>query len=121
VTPNFPTYPFRTQPAVSTTLPAANILRKEGAYVIELAVPGLAKEQIRIEMEQDQLIVSADKTESQNSGKVVRQEFGLEGFKRTFRLHKNANTGAMTATFSQGILTIVIPDKEPETRKIEIQ
>ena len=38
----------------------------------------------------------------------------------TFNLHKNADTAQLKASFDQGILTITIPDREPETRKIEI-
>jgi HSP20 family protein len=118
--------PF-TKEAEKTTrtgsLPAANILREEGAYKIQLAVPGLTKEQIRIELNEDQLVITgpaAHDTEG-TKPKFVRHEFDYTGFKRTFRLHKNANISAMTAVFENGILTIVIPDAIPETIKINIQ
>ena len=82
--------------------PAANIIREENGFKIELAVPGLAKDQIKIEL------------------KFVREEFDYTGFKRAFRLHQTADTDAMSATFDQGILTLVIPDKVPVTTKINI-
>ena len=100
---------------------AANILRKEAAYVIELAVPGLTKEQVRIELLQDQLIFSAARPESTDTLKYTRKEFDYAGFKRVFRLHPNADTDRLTATYHQGVLTVVIPDKTPETIKINIQ
>lgn len=102
--------------------PAANIIRREGSYEIHLAVPGFSKEQIKIEVVEDQLIVTATNgnQESQNK-KFIRQEFGAGSFRRVFRLHKNANTTALKASFDQGVLTMAIPDKEPETIKIDIQ
>lgn len=119
--PYFTPYYTTNQNDTGAARPAANILRKEAAYVIELAVPGLQKDQIKIEAEQDQLIVSALNPETESKGNVVRREFDYANFKRIFRLHKNANIAMMSASFNQGILTIVIPDKEPETIKISIQ
>jgi len=100
--------------------PSANILRNESAYVIEMAVPGLGKEDIKIEVINNELVVSAVEATQESKTNFVRHEFDYKKFKRTFRLHKNANADAMTASFNQGILTIVVPDREPETRKIEI-
>jgi HSP20 family protein len=90
--------------------PAANIIREEAAFKIELAVPGLSKEQIKIELNDDQLIVTGPEASKEEGPKYARKEFDFAGFKRTFRLNKNANTAAMTASFEQGLLTIVIPD-----------
>ena len=101
--------------------PSANILREEAAYKIQMAVPGLTKEQIKIELNEDQLVVSGPEANKESSLKFVRKEFDYADFKRAFRLHKNANTDAMTASFDQGILTIVIPDATPETININIQ
>lgn len=99
--------------------PAANILREEGAFKIQLAVPGLSKEQIKIELHEDQLIISGP-APMESKPKFVRQEFDYSGFKRSFRLHQNADTSAMTAAFDQGLLTIVVPDKAQVTTKINI-
>ena len=100
--------------------PYANIVREEAAYVIQLAVPGLGKEDIKIEVNNNELVVSAVEVKNDNNPNFVRREFDYTGFKRTFRLHRNANTEALSASFNQGILTIVVPDREPETRKIEV-
>ena len=124
-----PDVSFTSGKEFKTKSPSANIIRKEGSFEIHLAVPGLSKDKIRIEMIEDQLVVTAINAD-QNSTKgetasqqprFLRHEFDYSGFKRTFRLQKNANATALTASFNQGILTIVIPDKEPETIKINIQ
>ena len=101
--------------------PSANIIREEAAYQIQIAVPGLTKEQIKIELNDGQLVVSGPEANKEASPKFVRKEFDFAAFNRTFRLPKNANTDAMTASFDQGILTIVIPDATPETITINIQ
>ena len=120
VTPYYPSTFTRNAASQVNNTPAANIVRHEGSYEIKLAVPGFSKADIKIEINDDQLIISAVDVKNESDPNYVRREFNLHGFKRTFRLHKNANTNAMTASFDQGILTIVVPDKEPETRKIEI-
>ena len=117
-----PSVPLNTGADFKSTRPSANIIRNEGAYEIQLAVPGLTKDKIRLEVTEDQLIVSAiSQSETSEKPNFLRQEFDYEGFKRVFRLHKNANTAALKASFDQGVLKIVIPDKEPETIKIDIQ
>jgi len=104
------------------TRPSANIVRKEGAYEIQLAIPGIPKEQIRIEINEDQLVVTAtNQAKEPKEPKFLRHDYDYSEFKRTFKLHRNANSAALKANFDQGILTIVIPDKEPETIKIDIQ
>jgi len=123
VTPPYsPNVSFVSAKEIKATRPAANIVRKEGSHEIQLAVPGLSKDKIRIEVIEDQLVVTAtnDNLEFQQP-KLIRQEFDYLEFKRNFRLPRNANTAALKASFDQGILTIVIPDKEPESIKIDIQ
>ncbi len=101
--------------------PAANILREENGFKIQLAVPGLSKDQIKIELHEDQLIITGPAASAEAKPKYIREEFDYAGFKRTFRLSQNADTSAMTAAFDQGLLTIVIPDKAQVTTKINIQ
>jgi HSP20 family protein len=115
----FPSH-AKTNYRATTEHPAVNIVRKESAYTIDLALPGLTKEQIRIDVADNQLTVSAQQTPAPDQAKFVRKEFDYTNFKRTFRLHQNANTEAMTASFENGILTITIPDLKPEVKSIEI-
>ncbi len=103
------------------TYPAANILRKEDGFDIQMAIPGLAKDQVKIEVEENRLTVSAIPAEATETPKMIRKEFGYQDFKRSFRLHKNANVSAVSASFDQGVLTIHVPDLEKTTTKINIQ
>jgi len=100
--------------------PAANIIREENAFKIQLAVPGLTKDQIKIELHEDQLTISGPAPTADPKPKYLREEFDYTGFKRTFRLSQQADASAMSASFEQGLLTITIPDKVPVTTKINI-
>ena len=113
---------FRTQ-AEADNRPAANISEVENGYQIELAIPGIPKDQIQIEAREGQLLVSATNVnqETKENVKYVRKEFNYAGFKRLFTLQKNADTDHLTASFNQGVLTIVVPDKMQVVKKIEIQ
>ena len=120
VAPSNPLF-YSTQPTNSmVSNPSANILRKESAFVIEMAVPGMGKEDIKIEVNNNELVVSAVEATQESKTNFLRHEFDYKKFKRTFRLHRNADANSLSASFNQGILTIVVPDREPETRKIEI-
>ncbi len=124
VAPTFVSPYFRTEVKsndLKTTRPGTNILRTENAYQIELAVPGVPKDQIQIQVIEDQLAISATNPNQGTEQKFVRQEFDFTNFRRVFNLHKNADASNLKASFANGILTIVVPDKEPETWKIEIQ
>jgi HSP20 family protein len=100
--------------------PAANIIREENAFTIQLAVPGLKKDQIKIELHEDQLTISGPAATADPKPKYLREEFDYTGFTRTFRLHTQADATAMHAAFEQGLLTVTIPDKVPVTTKINI-
>ena len=101
--PYFPRYTNEASKQFSAAdRPSANIVREENAYKIELAVPGLSKEQIKIEINDDQLIISGPVAGEETSQKFIRKEFDYAGFKRTFMLHKNADVSSMAAAFEQG-------------------
>lgn len=126
--PSFTTAPFVcTPPAmksrsedVKNVNPATNVITLENGFRIQLAVPGVPKHQIQIQVVENQLIISATNDNQETIEKFVRQEFDYSRFKKTFTLHKNADVENMKASFDQGVLTITIMHMTPETRKIEI-
>ena len=103
------------------TNPATNIVRLENGFQIQVAVPGVPKNQIQLQVMEDQLIISTTHQNGESEKRFIRKEFDYTKFKRSFTLPKNADTDNLKASFENGILTITIPDKTPETKKIEIQ
>ncbi len=100
-------------------VPLANIHENETSHSIELAVPGVRKEDIKIELKDNKLTISADvkKEETSENEKSIRKEFSYQSFKRSFNLPKLVDTEKIEATNENGLLTVLIPKKEEEIKK----
>lgn len=104
----------------SGTMPATNISETESSFVIELAVPGLQKEDFEIAIEQNLLTVKVEKTPSQeteNTAHFKRREFDFTNFKRTFRLGKGVDSERISAQYEQGILRLELLKKDQAQEK----
>ena len=95
-------------------LPAVNIIESKDDYRIEVAAPGLNKEDFKINLENNVLTVSSEKEEKQEEKeeKVMRKEFSYYSFSRSFTLPLTVNSEKIRATQKDGILQVVIPKKE---------
>ncbi len=101
-------------------VPAVNVKETETAFVIELAAPGLKKEDLKINVENNNLTIaykSETKTE-ETADKYTRQEFGFTSFSRNFRLPKTVNADAINAAYTDGILTVELPKVEVKEEKL---
>jgi len=108
--------------------PAVNIYENNEKFEIEIAAPGLEKEDFKIDLKNDYLLVYSekkDKKEEKEKGKVVRSEFRYSSFQRSFALPKDIDATAINATHKNGVLIIELPKKVEQkdslVRQIEIQ
>lgn len=106
--------------------PSANIKENDLNFTIELAVPGLNKEDFKINLEQDRLTVSAKKEqvkEETTNEKYSRKEFNFSSFSRSFTLPKNIDKNEITASYNNGILSLNVPKKEDvkQLKSIEVK
>jgi HSP20 family protein len=108
--------------------PAVNIYENNEKFEIEIAAPGLEKEDFKIDLKNDYLTVSSERKESKEEkekGKVVRTEFRYSSFQRSFAMPKEVDIAAIKAVHKNGVLTIELPRKveykENQTRQIDIQ
>ncbi|MFC4210674.1 Hsp20/alpha crystallin family protein [Pedobacter lithocola] len=94
--------------------PNVNIYENEDAYVIELAAPGLKKEDFQINLKKDMLSVWAEvkKDENQKAKDFTRKEFDYSSFARSFNLPDTADADKITAEYKDGILHINISKKD---------
>lgn len=105
--------------------PATNITEDQDGYRIYMAVPGIQKEQIKIDLENNQLTISYDSGEQETKGNYLRREFNNDSFSRTFIISDKTLPEQSKANYNNGILTIFIPKKQASEitniRNIKIQ
>jgi HSP20 family protein len=108
----------------SDWLPACDIQEAEGHFLISLEVPGIPKDQIRLEIVDHRLQVSGERkaeTKSEKDGRWY-SERSYGRFERSFALPENVATDRMEAHFDNGILQIFVPKSEvAKPREIKIQ
>ena len=105
--------------------PASEAGSDEDGYQIDLELPGVKKEDIEISQHEQVLTVKGEKRSNREErrGSVFFCERQYGAFQRTFRLPPDADAGAISASFKDGLLSLRIPrraPKEPAARKIEI-
>jgi HSP20 family protein len=102
-----------------TWSPAANIKEDEKSYRIELAVPGIKKEEITVEVENGRLTVSGENTleKEERKDNYLRREYKSGAFIRSFSLPDNAKEDSITSRYEDGILKISIEKKEAALKK----
>lgn len=98
---------------VGYTHPAANVHEHKEKFVIALAVPGLAKEDVKIKVDKKVLTISADK-DGEQEVKFKVKEFMYGKFSRKFKLPNAADVDAISAEMNNGVLSITIGKKKEE-------
>ena len=99
----------------NTTLPSVNIKENTEAFEVEMAVPGLEKEDFNIELNNDLLTISSEKkieNECKEGEKVTKREFSYQSFSRSFSLPLTVEHDKIHASYKKGILNVVIPKRE---------
>lgn len=109
--------------------PAVNVQETPEGLALEMAAPGLAREDFQLSLDKNVLTIAYDKqteaTEESPKGdqpKYLRREFVHRSFKRAFTLPTSVDAEAIDATYSEGILRISLPKKAEEApKRIEIR
>lgn len=94
--------------------PLVNVIEDKDAFKIEMAVPGISKEDVAISLEKDQLVVKASKEEQkeEKTDTFSRKEFYFGNFEKNFYIPETIDKEAIDAHFNDGILNITLPKKE---------
>jgi HSP20 family protein len=105
------------------SMPSVNIREDEKNFVLELAVPGIDRNDLKIDMNEDVLTVSSEtRNESEdNRNGYKRKEFSYASFSRSFYLPENVDRDAITANYKDGVLSVQLPKQEEEKNKISRQ
>lgn len=101
--------------------PAVNVEETEKEYLIEVAAPGLDREDLKVSVENDVLTISAEKKLNENEEKnnFLRREFGYTSFKRSFHLPEETNAEKISANHKNGVLIVRIPKAEAKVQPVK--
>ena len=100
------------------SVPAVNVRENEKTYTLELAVPGIDKNNLKIDMNEDVLTISSEvknENEEENDG-YMRKEFSYESFSKSFYIPENVNKEKIGASYKDGILSIELPKEEDKSK-----
>jgi len=101
-------------------IPAVNIIEHKDEYMVSLAVPGMKKDDFKIDVDANMLTISSEKEENkeEKDKKFTRKEYNYSSFRRSFTLPEEINKEKIDATYEDGVLKIALPCKE-EVKKNE--
>lgn len=115
----------------NATAPAINVLDNEKEYKVELAAPGMTKEDFDVHIdEENNLVISMEKKnekkEDEKNGRYLRREFSYSKFQQTMILPEDVDKEKISATVNNGVLDIELPklvkeELPKQKRVIEIQ
>lgn len=113
--------------STSTTVPSVNIKEDGDTFEVEVAAPGMSKDDFKITLDGNLLTISSAKEEKneEKRGNYTRREFSYQSFQRSFELHRDVvDQDNIEARYENGLLRLTIPKKEEakqkEPRLIEI-
>ena len=103
-----------------TTVPKTNVLETGSDFRVEVASPGMNKEDFSLELDNEMLTIQSevsDEWKNGSDGNYTRREFSCHSFKRSFYLPNTVEADKIEATYKDGILSLVIPKKEEAKKK----
>lgn len=104
--------------------PQTEVFQRAGKFVVQADLPGLNREDINVDIEEDQLIIRGERrSERQNEGEGFYQtERRYGGFYRSIALPQNIDIDQADATFRNGVLeiTMPLPEEKQRSRRLEI-
>ena len=99
------------------TAPAINVIETDKEYEVELAAPGLDKEDFKVHVDEEGLLhiemeKKAENKEGKKHGRYLRREFSYEKFQQTLVLPDDVECDKIEAKVEKGVLTVRLPKKE---------
>lgn len=103
-------------------LPPTDIYETEDAVTVIADMPGVTRDAVSIELEQNVLTIHGGSRDHQPEGySPAYQEYGIGDFERTFRLSDEIDREGIEAKLSHGVLTLTLPKARPSRKKIAVK
>jgi HSP20 family protein len=102
-------------------VPAVNIIEHKDEYLVSLAVPGMKKDDFKIDVDGNMLTISSEKEENkeEKEKKFTRKEYSYSSFSRSFTLPEEINKEKIDAKYEDGVLKIALPRKEEVKKNVK--
>ena len=99
------------------SVPSVNSIENNDSFEIDLAVPGMNKEDFKIELIDKLLIISSENSNSIGNDNMRLNEFNYSSFQRSFRIPESVELDKIKANYKNGILKIKLPKKKDSITK----
>ena len=101
----------------SHSVPSVNSLENNDSFEIDLAVPGMKKEDFTIELNDKVLVISSETSNTIENDKMRLNEFNFSSFQRSFRVPDSVDHEKIKANYKNGILKIKLPKRKESISK----
>ena len=102
--------------------PQANVLKGDEGFTIELAAPGLSRDEFNITVENSVLTISANSEDTKEyKDKLTSQEYAYSAFSRSWTLPEGVNSEMITARYEAGILSVSLPVETSKSKKLKVE
>jgi HSP20 family protein len=98
-------------------IPSVNSIENNDSFEIDLAVPGMKKDDFKIELIDKVLIISSENSNSIENDNMRLNEFNYSSFQRSFRIPESVELDKIKANYKNGILKIKLPKKKDSITK----
>lgn len=99
---------------IMRNMPATNIRENDREYTIELAAPGMAKDDFAVDIDEGMLTISSQKEQDSTTEEdnYTRREYNYSSFSRSFKLPDAVKAEEIKARYEEGVLKITVPKQE---------
>tara|TARA_B100000282_G_scaffold91177_1_gene63972 strand:+ start:640 stop:1062 length:423 start_codon:yes stop_codon:yes gene_type:complete len=99
------------------SVPSVNSIENNDSFEIDLAVPGMKKEEFSIELNDKVLVISSESSNNIENDKMRLNEFNFSSFQRSFRVPDSVDPDKIKANYKNGILKIKLPKRKESISK----
>tara|TARA_B100000886_G_scaffold266232_1_gene190551 strand:+ start:645 stop:1067 length:423 start_codon:yes stop_codon:yes gene_type:complete len=100
------------------SVPSVNSIENNDSFEIDLAVPGMKKDDFTIELNDKTLVISSENSNSIENANIRLNEFNYSSFQRSFRVPESVEIDKIKANYKNGILKVKLPKRKDSITKL---
>lgn len=102
---------------INHSVPSVNTIENDDSFEIDLAVPGMKKDDFSIELDNNVLIISSETSNNVSNENLRLNEFNYSSFQRSFKIPESINLDKIKGNYKNGILKVLLPKKKDSISK----